>query len=415
MPEIFITEIDVQSTPRVPKLKIPISDSERKHLIITGKNGSGKTTLLLAINNFLEKLVNGTYGNYSRNLLALESNQRRQDKLQKTQPPDHARIAQATNNIENFEKYFSSFDGLKLQFIQNELLTTGVLKPNLLVAYFDAKRQTNLNTPRGINKFDFKEQYKPQEKSNQDFIQYIVNLKAERSFARDDGDMQVVQEIDQWFSRFEGQLQTLFNSPDLKLVFDRKNFNFTIQQRDSVGFDLNQLSDGYSAALSIVTELIMRMEAHGNRAYDWQGIVLIDEIETHLHVDLQKKILPFLIDFFPNIQFIVTTHSPFVLSSISNAVICDLETKLITTDLSGYSYDALIESYFDVDKYSEMVKGQIERYERLSSQNERSDHEQDAWLQLRTTLRELPKFYAPELVAKLQQIELKNRLRQRSS
>ena len=50
------------------------------------------------------------------------------------------------------------------------------------------------------------------------------------------------------------------------------------------------------------------------KMYDLQGIVLIDEIETHLHVELQKKILPFLTNFFPNIQFVITTHSPFILN-----------------------------------------------------------------------------------------------------
>lgn len=59
--------------------------------------------------------------------------------------------------------------------------------------------------------------------------------------------------------------------------------------------------------------------------YNAQGIVLIDELETHLHIELQKKILPFLTKFFPNIQFIVTTHSPYILNSISNAKAYDLE------------------------------------------------------------------------------------------
>ena len=54
------------------------------------------------------------------------------------------------------------------------------------------------------------------------------------------------------------------------------------------------------------------MEKRHSRIYDVQGIALVDEIETHLHIDLQKKILPFLTNFFPKIQFIVTTHSPFV-------------------------------------------------------------------------------------------------------
>ncbi|MEA2012738.1 MAG: AAA family ATPase, partial [Verrucomicrobiota bacterium] len=92
-------------------------------------------------------------------------------------------------------------------------------------------------------------------------------------------------------------------------------------------FGLNELSDGYSSLLAVLTELILRMEAHNASNYDMQGVVLIDEIETHLHVELQKKVLPFLVSFFPKIQFIVTTHSPFILSSLSNAVICDLEKK----------------------------------------------------------------------------------------
>ena len=72
--------------------------------------------------------------------------------------------------------------------------------------------------------------------------------------------------------------------------------------------------------------LILRMEKNREGlAYNKEGIVLIDEIETHLHIGLQKKILPFLIGFFPNIQFIVTTHSHFVINSIENAIIYDLK------------------------------------------------------------------------------------------
>lgn len=48
------------------------------------------------------------------------------------------------------------------------------------------------------------------------------------------------------------------------------------------------MSDGYSAVLSIITELILRMEVHNMGTYDLQGVVLIDELETHLHVDTKK-------------------------------------------------------------------------------------------------------------------------------
>jgi len=173
-------------------------------------------------------------------------------------------------------------------------------------------------------------------------------------------------------------------------------------------YDFNTLADGYSAILNIVTELILRMEAQKAKAYNLQGVVLIDEIETHLHVDLQKKVLPFLTNFFPKIQFIVTTYSPFVLSSVSNAVICDLETRLVTTDLSAYSYDALIESYFNSDKYSDIIKEKILQYEQLATQTSLNPAQKEQLRHLQRYFAHVPKYLSKELMVKLQEIELKN-------
>lgn len=55
-------------------------------------------------------------------------------------------------------------------------------------------------------------------------------------------------------------------------------------------FDFNTLSSGYAAVLDIVVDLIIRMEKQSNRSFDFSihGIVLVDEIETHLHLELQK-------------------------------------------------------------------------------------------------------------------------------
>jgi predicted ATP-dependent endonuclease of OLD family len=200
----------------------------------------------------------------------------------------------------------------------------------------------------------------------------------------------------------------LFSNNNAKLEFDRKNYNFLIREDGKEHYNLKQLSDGYSAILDIVTELIMRMEEHKTKSYDVQGVVLIDEIETHLHIDLQKKVLPFLTSFFPKIQFIVTTHSPFVISSIDNAVICDLEKQFITTDLSGYSYDTIIESYFDADKYSTELKRKINRYEVLLSKEDLSEVEKTELTSLKQYLNEIPKFISDELAVKLQQIKLKH-------
>ncbi|NEW61328.1 AAA family ATPase, partial [Sulfurovum sp. bin170] len=145
-----------------------------------------------------------------------------------------------------------------------------------------------------------------------------------------------------------------------------------------------------------------------SRSLDIEGIVLIDEIETHLHVELQKSILPLLTSFFPNIQFIVTTHSPFVLSSLSNTVIYDLEKRFVTTDLSSYSYDALIESYFDSDKYSKELKDKIKIFEKLADRDNLSDNEKDEYYKLKKYFDTVPTFMSDELAVKLNEIKLRN-------
>ena len=66
---------------------------------------------------------------------------------------------------------------------------------------------------------------------------------------------------------------------------------------------VTELSDGYAAILDIVVDLMVRMEKHLNEGlkFDLPGIVLIDEIETHLHLEMQKNVLGFLENVFPNI------------------------------------------------------------------------------------------------------------------
>ncbi|MFZ2725339.1 MAG: AAA family ATPase [Methylococcaceae bacterium] len=392
---VFITAIHVDKVRHIENFDIALSETERKHLIITGKNGSGKTSLLLEIDKFIKLIKNEHNSNYLNYVKELEPIHDKEQKID------------VLNKLDSLFLHYNFFESIRLSFTTPFFATK-----ECLYVFFQAKRQTNLDIPKGISKIQFNKNYNLADNINKAFIQYIVNLKAERSFARDDNDNETVTKIDAWFLKFENSLKDLFETDNLTLVFDRQNYNFSIHIPKREPFTLAGLSDGYSAVIDILTELILRMEANGNRNYDQQGIVLIDEIETHLHVALQKKVLPFLCSFFPNIQFIVTTHSPFVLSSISNAVICDLETReVISKDLSGYSYSALVESYFDVDKYSAEVKEKLARFEYLSEKNSLIDDEQDEYDDLQDYFKSLPTFHADELAVKVQQIKLKKLFR----
>lgn len=87
---------------------------------------------------------------------------------------------------------------------------------------------------------------------------------------------------------------------------------------------IDQLSDGFRTTLAMAMDIASRLAilAALNRknttheALNAEGIVLIDEIDLHLHPEWQQRILPDLMRTFPNIQFIVTTHSPQVLSTV---------------------------------------------------------------------------------------------------
>lgn len=149
-----------------------------------------------------------------------------------------------------------------------------------------------------------------------------------------------------------------------------------------------------SSVIYIVSDLILRMDKNWLldeeiSQYNAQGIVLIDELETHLHIELQKKILPFLTEFFPNIQFIVTTHSPYILNSISNAKAYDLEKHVELENLAAFSSDELAEGYFEADEYSDTLKEELERYAQLCSGKELTEEERAERAELKIKFKNL--------------------------
>lgn len=114
------------------------------------------------------------------------------------------------------------------------------------------------------------------------------------------------------------------NVTDVKVKFSVKTNQLEITFKDENGqiqiHPFHELSDGYRNTLSLVADIAYRMamlnpQYLGDVIKETRGIVLIDEIDLHLHPTWQKKILNTLKSIFPHIQFIVTTHSPSVISS----------------------------------------------------------------------------------------------------
>ena len=373
---LFIRSIKVDQLRNLSDLDIQIDADEKKHLILTGKNGSGKTTLLEEITKVFVAMSYTRTGNVPLNqeFLFVSSN-----------------IGRATD--------------LKIDANLKEIYEA-YWRGEFLLISFDSKRTHKMTIPQGIKKLELNQQIKPKEIMGQQFLQHIVNLKADRSFARDEGEKQEADRIDAWFTQLEQRLNQVFQVEGMRLQFDRQNYTFSLTGDGGYSFGLTELSDGYSAVLNLIAEILLRAESHGRMGRSPYGIVLIDEVETHLHVELQKTILPFLIEFFPNIQFIVSTHSPFVIQSIPNTVVYDIEKMVRVEDLSSYSSEALVESYFGIDKYSATLKSKVYEYEQLMKLETLSDEEWERKRTLKYELTNTPKFMAEELEAKLSELHL---------
>jgi len=132
--------------------------------------------------------------------------------------------------------------------------------------------------------------------------------------------------------------------------------------------------DNLSLGETLVLNLFLNILRHSDRvpkaAEEITGIVLIDEIDVHLHSDMQKDVLPELMKFFPKIQFIITTHSPLFLLGMqkvfddSGFEIIDLPSgnKIRAERFSEFerAYLALKET----ERYDRDLKEQILRYNR---------------------------------------------------
>ena len=393
--EVFATAIEIRKVRHLENIKIEISETERKHLILTGKNGSGKTSVLEAMREFLElgfeKDQLSEIENYKKDYeYLIESVLKLKNRLRTVSEPEKLSIQSSINIEESNIKYYENL----IQSLQNTKIEFSATS-ELLNYYHNNLFLLKVN---GVQKIDFKKKYALKEKIGNLFVQHLVNLRSDKLEAKEVGEIETVNQIDHWFNNFEKALQKVLEEPNLKLDHKRQERTYEIKLGNGLTVDFNALSDGYSSIMIIVAELIMRMEAMNARNYDLQGIVLIDEIETHLHIDLQKKILPFLTTFFPKIQFIVTTHSPFVLNSIPNAVVFDLENRQRLENIEDISAGALVEYHFQVkEPYSEKLIEKMELFEKLAEKADLTDHEAELLVELEKELSDFSPLLSPEM------------------
>lgn len=407
MKEYFISEIDIEKLHHLSDMKIKLNPEKRQHLLLTGRNGSGKTSLLLEIQKFLKAINDGhlisllekypEWKNRAKERMNAASNETKKFEEEKAYRQYVEWIEKYQNGV---QVKLNDYDGLERTYTKGEFIT----------AYFSAERKAKFLQPHGAEEIKLSNAYRIDNDAGSVLLKYMVHLRTQQAFARNEGDDATAEKIQNWFDRFESALRILLDETSIQLEYDYKKYDFKIHQDGREPFSFNELSDGYSSVIYIVSDLILRMDKNWLfddeiSQYNYQGIVLIDELETHLHIELQKKILPFLTEFFPGLQFIVTTHSPYILNSISNAKAYDLERHVELENLSVFSSDDLAEGYFEADEYSDELKKQLERYEELCLKKDLTEEEHAQRAELRIKFKNLSSELSGTAKEKFEDIE----------
>lgn len=397
----FITGIKIKEVRHLSNIDIKLNSENRQHLMLTGKNGSGKTSLLLSIQEHFRRndIDNGTIERMTEYWWQLKKIAEKNN----IEPPEWETLNRLTEDYKRKSDIIISVN-------QWQELRKLYKQGDFIVACFPADRKFNVLPARGVEEIKLAEFHASDDGPGKLLQKYMVHLKTQQAYARNEGDAAVAEKIQKWFDRFTNALKILLDDSELTLEYDYKEYDFKICENGRKPFGFNQLSDGYSSVIYIVSDLILRMDRNwflnGEiNGYDEEGIVLIDELETHLHIELQKKIMPFLIEFFPRIQFIVTTHSPYILNSISNVRIYDLERYIEMENLSAYSSESLAEGYFGADEYSDELKRKLERYQVLKEKINPTDDERAECAELRIELKNIPKTLSPEAWERFEEIE----------
>ena len=325
------------------------------HLILTGKNGSGKSTILRTLDKRIMQLrfeTNEFIDSYRR-VLNSDST------LEESQI-----LPNGTEEIGRIlPTYWTVYDLNKK--IKPEHIWRDELGKTVYL-YVKAARQSKVSRVETVTKeSEFSDQLIKDNSEDffiKKFVQYLVNKKVNQAFDQLNNNQNEILETERFFKKLTEIFQRVFEDNGLQLEFVRERFTFYIKLFDQRQVTFNVLSEGFSALFSILMDLFIRVDLIRKQVNDYSynpcGIVLIDEPETHLHLQLQEQVLPLLTSLFPNVQFIAATHSPAVIASIKNATIFDLTTKESrgSEGTVGRSYSELMRGHFGLNnEYSSIA------------------------------------------------------------
>ncbi|WP_428664696.1 AAA family ATPase [Runella sp.] len=348
------------------KIDFPVKkDPDKAEIhILTGENGTGKSTIL-------EVLI------YASALKQDNSNI-----YKKTWNAKYSFI------IEDSEKGLFKFPASQSQFqelsirMRKYLLDEELERDIVFFAYAGYRRVANIKITGVQEMLDF-----PLDKANdftnsinpQNLIQWLVNIQTRELIVKGKGDTAKAKQYRSTIEIIENALGEIIES-EVKFDLEEEPLGIKIKV-DGQSLNFDQLPDGLKSMVSWMGDLLMRMDrlkwVNNTPVLERNFILLLDEIEVHLHPAWQRKILPVVQKLFKNAQIFISTHSPFVVGSVDGAWVHRFIKKDGYSVLAGEpilsedakSYDYILEEIFGVkERFGVDVERKLAEFQSLKKE-----------------------------------------------
>ena len=354
----------------------PVKDKAEIH-ILTGENGTGKTTILIALaslfslnsnedNNILTFNFNkNNIGKRLRNNSSNEIGFNVEDKDLSKTFTFHVGKSNDERFIQPLIDYGKNKIVSKLTSYLNRQLPEKKLRYfgfSFAVFAYSGYREIK-NEKIKLNKesyknylyqaLDFIKEENPQFTINQ----WLADNLSKRALAKEENSKEV-NKFDKNIKNLEKAISDVIG---YEINFKLKTNLTLVLIKDNQELDFDILPDGLKSLISWIGDLLMRLDSlkweNDTPIFEREIILLLDEIEVHLHPAWQRKVLPVVQKLFKNSQIFVSTHSPFVVNSIDDAWVYKLELengKAKVADVvrseDGISYQTVLSEIFGIDE-----------------------------------------------------------------
>jgi predicted ATP-binding protein involved in virulence len=188
---------------------------------------------------------------------------------------------------------------------------------------------------------------------------WIASQNFRRLKAKEAGHDERSEQLARSVRDIENVVAEIVDDPTFGFVITDEDDDVRVRWKGAV-VRLGLLPDGLKSIVSWVADLLMRLDRIpwkvNTPVLQRQFLLLLDEVDIHLHPAWQRKVLPLVQRVFPNAQIIASTHSPFVVTSVDDARIITLgfrgQSSVVTSVTApqiGVSYTAVLRSIFGID------------------------------------------------------------------